>query len=127
MKKTGMIKKLLVFIMLVTLCAAGLPAQEAEAAEGSAPGKTHLTECRNMTYGIRLQWTEAEGAYGYRVLRRAMNETGFTCIKTTKNLVFRDRDVEPSQFYYYKIRPYSVVDGKNAWVNARMTKWYSAS
>jgi len=103
-------KRLLAVILLIVLATAVLPAQKAEAA-GSTMGKSRITECKNMAYGIRLKWTAAANADGYRVLRRAMSESKYVCIKTTKSLEFRDRNTEAGQFYYYKIRPYKIIDG----------------
>lgn len=64
---------------------------------------------------IALTWDAAKGASGYEVMRYSKldsTESGFVSIGTTETNSFIDDSLETNTAYSYKVRAYTVVNGK---------------
>lgn len=67
-------------------------------------------KANNTPGGIKVTWTAVEGATSYRVYRKALGDTSWTLIGTTKKAYYGDVKVEAAQTYTYTVR---AVSGKN--------------
>ncbi len=64
---------------------------------------------------VALTWDAAKGASGYEVMRYSKldsTESGFVSIGTTETNSFIDDSLETNTAYSYKVRAYTVVNGK---------------
>ena len=63
-----------------------------------------------------IKWKKVNGASGYLVYRSTTNKVGsFKIIKTVKNgktVTFKNTKLIKGKTYYYKFKPFRVVDGK---------------
>lgn len=62
-----------------------------------------------------IKWKGVNGANGYKIYRSATNKAGsFKLIKTVKlgSKTFKDTKLKKGKTYYYKVRAYRNVDGK---------------
>lgn len=63
-----------------------------------------------------IKWKKVNGASGYLVYRSTTNKVGsFKIIKTVKNgntVTFKNTKLIKGKTYYYKVKPFRVVDGK---------------
>lgn len=69
---------------------------------------------------IALTWNKISGASGYRVYRSTKASSGFASIAVIKNgatVTYTDSTAIPGTQYYYTIRAYTTVDGKNVYSN----------
>lgn len=67
---------------------------------------------------VKLNWTGDLGAVGYQVQRKSGDS--YKTIKTTGAVSYTDKGLKPGTIYYYRVRGYVKVAGKNyygAWHN----------
>ena len=65
---------------------------------------------------VILKWGSIKGATGYKVYRSTKSSSGFKLVKTLKGnskVSFKDTKVKKKKTYYYKVRAYRTVSGKN--------------
>lgn len=64
---------------------------------------------------INLKWSKVKGADGYVICRSTKKTSGFKAVKTIENgtaTTYQDASVKFTKVYYYKVKAYSVVNGK---------------
>lgn len=67
---------------------------------------------------ITLKWEKVPYATGYRVYRSLDKSEGYEAIATIKDantLSWKDTGLEKKVVYYYKVKAYCTIDGKNVW------------
>lgn len=80
--------------------------------------KGKITSAKNIAKRtVVLKWTGVNGAHGYKIYR---SETGkgdsFKLIVTTKKVTkYKNTNLKKGKTYYYKIKPYRKVNGKNVY------------
>lgn len=79
----------------------------------AAPGGFALTSSKGK---ITASWNKVEGATGYRILRATSKTGTYTRIKSIASgntLSYADTSVTAGKTYYYKVRAYRTVNGKD--------------
>lgn len=79
----------------------------------AAPGGLTLTAAKGK---ITASWNKVAGATGYRVFRATSKTGTYTRIKSITNgntLSYEDTSVTAGKTYYYKVRAYRTVNGKD--------------
>lgn len=71
---------------------------------------------------ITVKWKKVSGASQYQVYRSAKKKSGYKKVKTTKSLKWTNRKLKSKKKYYYKVRSYTTVKGKNVY-----SKWSNVS
>ncbi len=64
---------------------------------------------------IKVRWTKANGVTGYRIYRKTGKSGAYRAIKKVKGantITYTDDSVLPNNTYYYKVRAYKTVKGK---------------
>lgn len=56
---------------------------------------------------IKLNWTRAAGATGYKIYRSIRSKNKFTLISTTHNTSYTNKKLKPGTTYYYKVIAYN--------------------
>lgn len=67
---------------------------------------------------VRVHWTQVEGADGYQLYRATDPNASFTCVKTITDgatLSYYNLGLTEGVTYYYKVRSFTVVDGKRVY------------
>ena len=120
MKKNSF-KTMIVIVILIAICAAGLHAQKAWAADnsGSAAASGELerpviTALKNTSHGIKVSWEIVDGADYYCVYRKTSGDSGFTKIGQTESCeyVSMEYNLRGSKIAY-KVRAVAVDGEKN--------------
>jgi len=65
---------------------------------------------------VKLRWDKSAGAKGYVIYRSTQKNKGFEriyTIKSAKTLSWTQKNLDEDTVYYYKVRGYTTVDGKN--------------
>ena len=62
---------------------------------------------------LKLSWDVSQDATGYEVYRSTSSTTGFVKIATTTTNYFTNSGLISGKAYYYQVRAYRTVDGKN--------------
>ena len=65
-----------------------------------------------------VKWSKVKGASGYKIYRSTKKSSGFKCVKTVKSgttVKYVNKNLKKGQDYYYKVRAYRTVDGKNVY------------
>ena len=77
---------------------------------------TEKITVKNLPNGIELNWTEVKGADGYIIYRKEAGHS-YTKCKTVKEpaLTWLDRKTDNGITYYYKVKAYSIVNGKKVY------------
>ena len=90
------------------------------AASAVVSAKTALENAENLKASavdgskISLSWSKVAGATGYVVYRSEKKDSGFKKLGTTKGSAsYTDGKAKPYTKYFYKVRAYRAVDGKN--------------
>lgn len=78
---------------------------------------TSLIVTRKSKTSIKLSWKKVNGAKGYQVYRSATKSGTYKKIKTTTSTSFINKNLKSGKKYYYKVRAYRVVNGKNKYSN----------
>ena len=71
----------------------------------------HLTGLYNKSNGLELTWNPVSGASGYRVYRRAANQS-WVYLGTVKGTAYLDKAVNTHGGKYYRYTVRAVVDGR---------------
>ncbi|MFQ9514891.1 MAG: Ig-like domain-containing protein [Eubacterium sp.] len=80
--------------------------------------KTKIKSATSVNTGIKLKWKAVAGASGYRVYRSDSLNGTYKRIKKIKSglkLKYTDKNVIKGRTYYYKIRAYKTINGKNVY------------
>ncbi|MGN0519042.1 MAG: leucine-rich repeat protein [Acutalibacteraceae bacterium] len=67
---------------------------------------------------IALTWNKINGASGYRIYRSTSKSTGFATLAVIKDgatVTYTDETAVPGTQYYYTVKAYTTVDGKNVY------------
>lgn len=79
------------------------------------PASTAFTDnSSSKSESITLRWKESKGAKGYEIYRSTKKEEAFSLVKTVKEadtLKWTNKELDAETVYYYKIRPYTEVNG----------------
>lgn len=81
------------------------------------PGKTKMTAAVSGKRE-KLGWKKVNGASGYVIYRKTGKKGSYKKIKTVKNrktINYTDKTVKKGKTYYYRIRAYTLVDGKKVY------------
>jgi len=70
--------------------------------------------------GVRLNWTKAAGATGYRIYYRRPGSSAFTLLADTRNTHYTKTNLTKGMTYYFKVVPYYSQAGSS-------TKYYSTA
>lgn len=117
MKTRIIIKNLVMFILLITLCAAGFPVQNAQADEtigqvnvSDESTKPVITKLRNVYRGVKITWDKVDGASYYRVYRKSVyydKVVEWEKLEDTEGLELLDTSaLWDSTTYSYKVRAF---------------------
>lgn len=85
---------------------------------------TKQTKLNGKT-AIKVSWNKVEGADGYAVFRSTKKYSGYgktAYFRTTKTTYTNNKDLVKGKTYYYKVKPYKVVDGKRVYSTLFSTK-----
>lgn len=72
--------------------------------------------------GVELEWKAVKGVTGYRVYRASSKKGIYQAIGTSKKTSYRDGKTATGRTYYYKVRAYKKVNGKNVYGNYSKAK-----
>ena len=76
--------------------------------------KVNLTTVTRKTKtSIKLSWKKVNGAKGYQVYRATKKGGEYKKVKTTTSTSYTNTGLKSGKAYYYKVRAYRVVNGKN--------------
>lgn len=67
---------------------------------------------------VKVSWSGADGATGYRVYRSTSKDGTFTRIKSitsSSKVTYTDSGISCGTTYYYKVRAYRLIDGNYYW------------
>ena len=81
------------------------------------PGRTKMTAAVSGKRA-KLGWKKVSGASGYVIYRKTGKKGSYKKIKTVKNrktTKYTDKTVKKGKTYYYRIRAYTLVDGKKVY------------
>lgn len=81
------------------------------------PPKVNITASEIKYNSIKLSWKKSAMAQGYELYRSTSSNKGYKLIKTIKGntLCYEDTGLKKHQVYYYKIRPYVLVNGSRVY------------
>ena len=71
---------------------------------------------------MELEWKAVKGVTGYRVYRASSKKGTYQAIGTSKKTSYRDGKAATGRTYYYKVRAYKKVNGKNVYGNYSKAK-----
>lgn len=91
------------------------------------PGKTSLDFEKKSSTSVKLTWKKVSGASGYRIYRKTSLKGDYEMIKeitSGSTLSFTDKNIKSGKGYYYTIRAFRTVKGKNVYGKAAAAaKW----
>ena len=76
---------------------------------------TKLKSIKTKKKTITLKWAKVDGASGYYIYRSLKKKKGFkkvAVVKGVKKITYTNKKLKAKTKYFYKIRPYRVVNGK---------------
>lgn len=80
------------------------------------PDQAKLTGTEKAAYNqIKITWEKAEAADGYGIYRRKSGESWAKLAEVNGQTEYLDKTAEPGISYYYRVRAYCKVEGKNVW------------
>lgn len=65
------------------------------------------------TNKINLTWSKVYGASGYRIYKYNSKSKSYVYLATVKGNTYQDKKVSKNKTYYYKVRAYRTLSGKN--------------
>ncbi|MCO8193980.1 MULTISPECIES: GH25 family lysozyme [Anaerofustis] len=65
------------------------------------------------TNKINLTWSKVYGASGYRIYKYNSKSKTYVYLATVKGNTYQDKKVSKNKTYYYKVRAYRTLSGKN--------------
>ena len=90
------VKIMIAFALVLTICLAAVPTQAVLAAEESAQisAGSEVTapqiSLKNVFSGIKISWNKVSGAEGYNVYRKGQYDTEWICVDNTKSSEYLD-------------------------------------
>jgi len=108
------IKRTLVSMLLIALLIGTSFAPVTEAQASTKVGTT-TAKVKNTSVGadLKVTWTEVSGASGYDVYMSITKVAGFKKVGTTTDTSYTTSKVKKNRTYYFKVKAYTTVDGKN--------------
>ena len=83
------------------------------------PTKTQFTDKTvSKSESVSFRWKESKGAMGYVIYRSTEKDANYKLVKTIEGvdtLKWTNTNRDPDVVYYYKIRPYTVVNDKKVY------------
>lgn len=79
------------------------------------PGTGKIKIITAKKKALKLKWTKASNAHGYKIYRATKKKGKYKLVKTIrsgKTVSWTNKKLKKKKTYYYKIRPYRVVSGK---------------
>lgn len=81
------------------------------------PGKVNLKKVSSAGYNsAKLSWDKVSGVSGYKIYRSTSKNGRYTAVKTVKSgstVSYTDSKLTTGKKYYFKVRAYRSVNGKN--------------
>lgn len=81
------------------------------------PGKVTISSIERASYNsLKLTWKKVAGASGYAIYRSSSENGTYERVATVKNgstLTYTNKSLSCTKKYYYKVRAYRTVSGKN--------------
>ena len=74
--------------------------------------KVPVVTVKSASDGITVTWNAVSGAKGYKVYRATSSGGSYTLVKTLTGRSFKNTSISSNKSYYYKVRAYRVVKGK---------------
>ena len=62
---------------------------------------------------VSVSWSKVSGAKGYKIYRATKKKGKYSAIKTTAKRSFKNKKLKKGKTYYYKVRAYKRISGKN--------------
>ena len=81
-------------------------------------GKVSSLKLETGKAKVTVKWSKVKGASGYKIYRSTKKSSGFKCVKTLKSgstVKYVNKNLKKGQNYYYKVKAYRAVDGKNVY------------
>ena len=81
-------------------------------------GKVSSLKLETGKAKVTAKWSKVKGASGYKIYRSTKKSSGFKCVKTLKSgstVKYVNKNLKKGQDYYYKVKAYRTVDGKNVY------------
>lgn len=77
-----------------------------------------------LNNGIKVTWNKASGASGYKIYRATSKNGTYKVIKNAKSTerCYTSKYLKDKKTYYYKMRSYKVVNGKNVYSKYSIVK-----
>ncbi len=72
-----------------------------------------LSLTRAGATSLKISWRAVSGATGYQMYRSSSENGSYSKIKTTSSTSYTNTGLTTGQSYYYKVRAYRTVSGKN--------------
>jgi len=123
--KNNMIKKMIAFVLLITLCIAGLPAQKVQAAENTGLTVSDelespvITSLKNTYRYTKVCWSKVDDADYYCIYRKQSylynhySDKDWEKIEETDECEFLDNTFQSVLTYEYKIRAVRIDKDNN--------------
>lgn len=74
---------------------------------------TGLKVTTTYTNKINLTWSKVSGASGYKLYKYNSKSKSYVYLATVKGNTYQDKKVSKNKTYYYKVRAYRTLNGKN--------------
>ncbi len=82
-------------------------------AKASVGTSSNLQAQATAGIGVELTWDEMPGADGYIIYRKLASESAFSYLSmTTKGTVYTDKTASFTEFNFYRVYPYKMVNGQ---------------
>lgn len=81
-------------------------------------GKVSSLKLETGKAKVTVKWSKVKGASGYKIYRSTKKSSGFKCVKTLKSgstVKYVNKNLKKGRNYYYKVKAYRAVDGKNVY------------
>lgn len=77
------------------------------------PAKTKITSKTRSADGITIKWRDMGNVTGYEIYRKVTKNGTYKLIDDIEDATsYLDKNVTKGKYYYYKIKVYTIVDGK---------------
>jgi len=110
-KHTSPARRSIICLLILLLCLAGLPqpvAASTQTMPASLSAKAVLSATGSLA-GIRISWSQAAYAEGYKIYRSDSQSGTYRLLKTIvsgSTRTYTDYSISPDRFYYYRIQAY---------------------
>lgn len=88
--------------------------------------RSSITKLSTGSKKVTVKWTKVSGAKGYKLYRATSKSGKYKLIKTTGSNYYTNKSLQKGKKYYYKVKAYRVVDGKNVYSSDSAVKYIKA-